>query len=745
MISTITLIADDAYETNRVSKLKAEGANFVPDGTGPKVYVVTCVNASDWNEIHDYIINENEIDGIPNRKIECTDDCKACDRMASYEMSDAEADQLKLHSKVASVHLDPDYYQGTFRGVFERPLSTTNRYGSNVKIGRDFDSNFFPTTPTADFLGRTGASIYRHQQKDDPWDGIADNTIIDANPSYLGDGSDVDIIVCDESAWYGHVEFVKTGVGEPTYFVGDNVLKSGFATSSQNGVCGVLDCVLDMPYYLDPDWFEGDASSRLMVRWDGTVVPVESYARDWWNNNSTSSRSSKYVSTSNGGTATGTNDFGAVTISSDYTRAAMNGSNTTEHTDAGYHGTPCMSQAYGKTAGWAFNANKWHMSIIWGTGAVSISSCFKITKIFHQCKPNRSFDNTKNPTISSNSWGRAIGVSLTADYYFYRKSGNGNDGVFYNPSSIPEYLKYVSGGNIAVPSPPTYSETLLGDDLVNAGVIYVVASGNYNQQQVLGDHPNYNNYIGNEGWTLEDAETNNLFSQLFGLSFITNRPGFPASIGQDSSGATTIFRTFNIGNLASAKPSNTTEQKADGVESRTASCMGNAIDCYTIGASSFAGVDKNWFSTNFNRYDGYYTLDGVQSLDSEDGEFAGTSSACPVTVGLFATKLQHNRTWNWSNLKDWLANEVTVQDASAFPEGTEAITANDSNWNSYTNLQGSLRRILWDAPTSSPTPPGPEPDPDDPTALSPGILLLAQPGGGLLFRPGDGMSIKKLI
>ena len=743
MISTATLFTDDAYETNRVSKLKAEGANFVPDGTGPKVYVVTCNNASDWNEIHDYIINENEIDGIPNRKIECTDDCKACDRMASYEMSDAEADQLKLHSKVASVHLDPDYYQGTFRGVFERPFSTTNRYGSNVKIGRDFDSNFFPTTPTADFLGRTGASIYRHQQKDDPWDGIADNTIIDANPSYLGDGADVDIIVCDESAWYGHVEFVKTGVGEPTNFVGDNVLKSGFATSSQNGVCGVLDCVLDSPYYLDPDWFEADASSRLMVRWDGTVVPVESYARDWWNNNSTSSRSSKYVSTSNGGTATGTNDFGAVTISSDYTRAAMNGSNTTEHTTPGaYHGTPCMSQAYGKTAGWAFNANKWHMSIIWAQGAVSVSACFKITKIFHQCKPNRSFDNTKNPTISSNSWGKGIGV-LVADHYFYRKSGNGNDGVSYNASSIPEYLKYVSGTNIAVPSPPTYSETLLGDDLVNAGVIYVVASGNYNQQQVLGDHPNYNNYIGNAGWTLEDAETN-LISQLFGVSFVTNRPGFPANIGKDSSGATDIFRTFNIGNLASAKPSNTTEQKADGVESMTASNMGNSIDCYTIGASSFAGVDKNW-NNRFNRYDGYYTLDGVQSLDSEDGEFGGTSSACPVTVGLFATKLQHNRTWNWSNLKDWLANEVTVQDGSAFPEGTEAITANDSNWNSRTNLQGSLRRILWDAPVPSPTPPGPEPDPDDPTALSPGILLLAQPGGGLLFRPGDGMSIKKLI
>ena len=741
MISTVTFVIDEEYETNRVSQLKEEGANFVPDGTGPKVYVVTCKNASDWNEIHDYIINENEIDGIPNRKIECTDDCKICDRMASYEMSDAEADQLKLHSKVASVHLDPDYYQGTFRGVYDRPLSTTPRYDSNVKIGRDFDSNFFPTTPTADFLGRTGASIYRHQERVDRWFDIPDTTIIESNPTYLGDGSDVDVIVCDESGWYGHVEFVKTGVGEPTYFVGDNVLKSGFATSSQNGVCGVLDCVLDMPYYLDPDWFEGDASSRLMVRWDGTVVPVESYARDWWNNNSTSSRSSKYVSPANGGTATGNNDFGTVTISADYTRARMNGSNTAEHTNSGYHATPCMSQAYGKTAGWAFNANKWHMGIIWGTGAVTVSSCFKIIKIFHQCKPNRSLDNTKNPTITSHSWGRRLDVSIGyGANYFYRKSGNGNDGVPYDASSIPEYLKYVTGG-FAVPAPPAYSETLLGDDMVNAGVIFVSASGNYNQQQVLGDHPNYNNYLGNPGWTLQDALT---LLGFLGVTTLTNRPGFPASIGIDSSGSTDIFRTFNIGNLASPKPNNTTEQKADGIATLSASCMGNAIDCYTIGADSFAGVDKNWFRTNFNRYDGYYTLDGVQSLDSEDGEFGGTSSACPVTVGLFATKLQHNRTWTWSDIKDWLANQVTVADADEFPEGTEAITANDSNWNSRTNLQGSLRRILWDAPVSSPTPPGPEPDPDDPTALSPGILLLAQAGGGLLFRPGNGMSIKKL-
>ena len=44
---------------------------FVPEGTGPKVYCIVCENKSDWDEIHNYIINENEIDNIPNRRIEC--------------------------------------------------------------------------------------------------------------------------------------------------------------------------------------------------------------------------------------------------------------------------------------------------------------------------------------------------------------------------------------------------------------------------------------------------------------------------------------------------------------------------------------------------------------------------------------------------------------------------------------------------------------------------------------------------
>ena len=37
-------------------------------------YIVIVNLPEDWDEVHNYIINENEIDGVPNRKIECIND-----------------------------------------------------------------------------------------------------------------------------------------------------------------------------------------------------------------------------------------------------------------------------------------------------------------------------------------------------------------------------------------------------------------------------------------------------------------------------------------------------------------------------------------------------------------------------------------------------------------------------------------------------------------------------------------------
>ena len=51
-------------------------------------------------------------------------------------------------------------------------------------------------------------------------------------------------------------------------------------------------------------------------------------------------------------------------------------------------------------------------------------------------------------------------------------------------------------------------------------------------------------------------------------------------------------------------------------------------------------------------------------------------------------------------MKNWLETKVTDQSNDAeFLQGTEATTSSDSNWNSYRNLQGGARKILWDART----------------------------------------------
>ena len=803
---------DQEYEEVRVKAMEAEGAPFVPEGTGKKRYTVTCKDGADWNHIHKVLMEDGTLeDNIPSDKCDCVNEYKTCGRIGTYLLDDAEVADLKNHSMVEGVNLDCEYYEGTFKGTCDRPAVLSYRYPANVKIGRDmggFNSTFLPTTPGSDLLSRTGSSIYRHTQKQDPWYNQVPTNILQDRIQKHGDGTDVDLIVCDESAWHGHIEFIKTGVGEPSNFVGENVLKNGFSSSSTTGVCGVLDFALDTPYYIDPDFFEQDPTNRLTTRWDGTTVPVESWARSWWGTETTAYRSAKFVSNNiSGGTAIvgSAEDFGTVFISSSYTRAAKNGSNTAEHTSGGYHGTPCMAQSYGKTHGWAYNSNKWHMNIIWSTGAISISNMFKLLKVFHQIKPNRSSDNTKNPTITSHSWGRSR--NLTDSTYYFRTPGDGTGGVSYTTSTRPQFLNhfYVTYRHSAH-SDASHSESVLGKDMIDAGVIFVAASGNDHMKQVLDGHADYDNYDGGSNTTLAAAMT----GDAYGRTMMTNRIAFPADIGKFVDGGVDVQPTFNIGALDDAKVSIIQERKA------AYSNMGNAIDLYTHGADSLSATDGNTTSSGRDdRYDEYYRIDsnynvvsggtstynisvtapnssyytlngldsngsingnnetincavgdlinfnvnvsghpfwiktsastgtgsgasgvsnngsesgtvsftpstagtyyyicqyhgsmvgiinvasgGTQSYKSEDRPFGGTSSACPVACGLIATMLQYNRTWEWRDIKSWLVNSVDNQSTSLFYRGTEATTADSSQWSDDFNLQGHVGKILYQA------------------------------------------------
>jgi hypothetical protein len=469
--------------------------------------------------------------------------------------------------------------------------------------------------------------------------------------------------------------------------------------------------ILHAPYYIDPDFFEANPNTRLRVRWDGTTVPVESVARDWWSNESTTYRSAKYVSTDLGGTATigSKEDFGAISISSNYTEATHNGSNTSLHTgqyngSLATHGTPCMSQSYGKTHGWAYNANKWFISVIWASGAVGTSILYEVMKVFHDLKPNRSSDGTKNPTVTSNSWGSTTSFA-NGEYAYFRTSGDGTGGeqiIMPGFVTSPEWLKYHWDYDAhARWYPPTDSTMVEGAAMLDSGVIFLGSSGNNNNKLVKGDHPDYNNYVSSSSSrTLSTA-------QLFGE--MVNRVPNPLCIGNVpnyNGGGVDVYRTFSVGALDDQTVSN-----GDGTYQErkiSYSNMGNGVDFYTIGDDSIGAQGGG--GNNYSRNDSNYRIDsnynivesgGTLSATSYDRRFGGTSSACPVSAGLFATKLQHNRDWTWIDLKNWLETKVTDQSNDAeFLQGTEATTSSDSNWNSYRNLQGGARKILWDAPMS---------------------------------------------
>ena len=610
-----------------------------------------------------------------------------------------------------------------------RPVGKYRRYSGVQKSQRSLDNSadsFLEPNPDNSWNNRVGLQIARHVGKGDPWRAVANaginsTGVTNFTESYgtyssipgtftadvigamnpvlghseadierteirqFGDGSGVDVIVGDEDMWYGHIEFINVGAGsstKPLNYRGGNVLNTGFSTHTATGICDVLDLILDAPYYIDPEWFDGNASRRT-TRWDGTVVPTDTAARNWWQNNSTSHRSAKFVSSGSGGSATGNNDFGTVTIPAGYTRAAMNGSNTAYKTGPGYHATPCASQAYGKTHGWAYNANKWHCNVI-GSGAVSDVTYWNATQILHQCKPVNPKYGTQDPTISSNSWS----YRRTADssgYYYFRQGTTGSGGVSY--SSKPPFMdNYADGKHV-------YefiggAEKTAGDACVNAGVIVCVAASNRGQKLVTSDHPDYNNYNASSANTALSASGN-------GSTYVltSNRPGMPAQLGKDNGDGTVTYKTIIVGAIDDDYHQSTKKERRVHYSN-----VGNAVDCYACGDDTPAAAD-NRTSTRYDRYDPFYVHSSSTSLESEDRIFGGTSSACPVACGLIATKLQYNRDWTWNDIKQWLNNDVGVVEEEVFYHGPEATTATDTAWTDRNSLQGGKPTVIWDAPT----------------------------------------------
>jgi len=581
-------------------------------------YQIVAKTPEDWKVVHKLLMQDGTLeDNIPERSIECVNDIKHSKTRSTYLMTDDEAELLRQSDRILLVDLDIYYHPESAPkiepyikrfGKSVRNYRSLRRFnqskdscgellklandGSTVNAGywewsipyyQKFDPRFSAEQ------NRVGYQILRCTSEQNQFSSNSlDVKFQDID--YSTDGTDIDVIVVDNGFFYGHPEFTASSSGkeyfDPPNYVYGNVL-------SRHGRCGLLDLVLDAPYYLDPEWFDVDPINRLEKRWDGTTVPKEQVARDWWSG--PQFRSSSFP------------DFGSIPIPQGYTRKNTCGENAISVPPAigaferpGDHGTPCASLTYGKNFGWAFNSNKWTLTLGFSSSgllrSIDQQSVFDIQKIFHKYKPVNPKFGTKNPTVSSNSWGTSSNISLIllspysdpvlgypyADpsktdttgraFYKYRttsgffnfKIKRDNDIIdqstgkrykkleidFQNSPEIPKFLSSRNKQFELFFEDASY--LIAGKELISSGVHFVCAGGNSSS------------YLG----TPTDEDFDNIFENSAGEKFYFNRPGYPAQIGY-TDGQTERFKTFIIGAIDDEYTGSTSIESFSGIPQGT--------------------------------------------------------------------------------------------------------------------------------------------------------------------------------
>jgi len=654
-----------------------------------KYYTVGAVDADSWNTIHDLLTQVSSESNIPDRCVECANDAKHSAKRGVFKLTPEEAADLQTRPEISYVKLSTSYHLDTELTRIDpdelkaTPPQPKDRYASGtVRNYMNYSANV-PGTPTSTELNRATSQLWRMTQKTTPWAGQSYSTVIDAMPKQRATGKDIDVIVGDNGSWIGHPEFMMgvTNAVYPQDFVEGNALSRRDGTTSSS-TCNVLDVFFDGPYYMDPTWFDADAGTRLETRWDGTVVPTEAAARLWWS--SAANRSVDFP------------DFGGVTVTASYTRNNAHGSNTTAPYD-GTHGTQCASLVFGRTHGWAYNANKWVIDAYSNTGTY-FEEYFDIMKIFHLYKPINTKYKKRNPTISSNSWGFRV-TPRSSGYYNHR----GTDISYTSRTSdSPEIMRVVcingDGRMKHFPKPDTDPMLTAADECVEAGVILVTAAGNDTQQQVTPDHPNYNNFHNASTGATWDQTTWTELGGYWDAYATTNRGGYPQTAGQEQSlnndGTLDTFATINIGALdddwGDGTPTGSQENKA------YYSDYGPAVDCFAVADGTLAAASPNDLTSLVNRYDNTYPGMTADGGTAEDTYFNGTSAACPVACGFLATVLEYNRDWTWRELKQWIKS-IPQQSTGEFQgQGTDYASATDTGWLTTTNLAGADPIILYD-------------------------------------------------
>ena len=621
-------------------------------------YTLAVTSPEDWNTIHNALIIDSNEDGIPDRKITCTDSKCHSPTRGTYDLTEEEANQIAKHPKVKWIELSPTDHPASY----PEPGLDTKRFRTNVKVYRDLNGTPPTSTPGVAELNRTNWAVKRVgvTTNGDGWPNVTGNpAVITSDINYSLTGKNVDVIIHDSGILQYHPEFI-----------GDD------------GKSRVRDIVLDGPYYIDPAYF--NSNGHTYTKPDGRTGITTASAHAWWENSS--SRSGSFSS------------VGTVSIPSNYTVANAIGIGGTSHTITDSHGTACAGLAGGKNFGLAFEANLWNMSAISTPTSMGIEASYDLMKIFHQHKPLTA--GRKNPTVVNGSWGYFAGFNsgTTVNYSFAGSTGSFTG--YSNSSTGVQALAYgLRGGTtynrqFATSSRSNAVDTA-GGEMVDAGVIYVTSAGNSNQRVGIGSaDPHINDYL----TTLNSADNR------------LNFPGHGVS-GTVPSGHRNWLHPANIGfnTTTDFHPSicvGAMEEYIGGPDGNDGhkefkaiySNNGPGVDLWapadetmTAGVRALSG-DALGTDINYNRY----------NSDFKDMFFNGTSAASPVVAGVVALFLESKPSATAGDVKNYIRDFASRVLPSSEWLDQYPNSASAEYWREAYNNRGAANRVLFD-PTASDT------------------------------------------
>ena len=677
-------------------------------------YMIIVKSPEDWETVHNYIINQNEIDGIPNRKINCSNVQEFSLRTAIYEMSAAEADSLKRYSKIETVELNPDKYP--------QPQSIDSARFGNVVA---FNKPLLPAALDAESIAyKNGvranwSMLFVNNPSSEPFQGVGISTVdyVERDIPYSMTGRNVDAVTIDTGMGILHPEFI-----------------------SGDGTHRVFDVILDGPYKVDPDFFNADPSNRLeTVTIDSVVIGTrakESVARDWWANSGTSYRSAAYSS------------VGTVSISSSYTRIhahSKNGTNAVSNS----HGTSCASQIGGKSFGLAYECNLWNIRIALGGagGVISADTALNACTIWHKAKKIQSTD--PDPTLVNNSYGgfsstgNDNGTSYSHSYRGNSLTYTGSGAADTVPSNAGacrnhKYFTYnVSGssGGAGYSGDGQYTTTgsttnTAAENAIAAGCIMVSSAGNTNQKLSDKNDVDFDNWYSN---------SSNYINRVGGV-----QQGFSGDHETDKG-------CIRVGAIDCAVEPADEKQGATKYSIRKVcySANGPMVDIFAPAEKSMSAAYAS--SEDYQRDD---------DSNFYDTWFNGTSSAGPNVCSVIALYLQSNRGANQDNVRHWLYTDGSkdglmsdpysgINDTGYWSQSYNASTDQASNINeSYNyrgngNLRGAANRVLFNPYASDIIPSFSHDEDVDGTVVTENIVLHYD-AANVDSYPGIGITINNL-